>query len=149
MRRALVGSTLLALIGIAALEAQPPTPTRTPKAVRPSPTASKGASQGEAAPAGGSTARAGSGSSPVRSDSTALPAAQDKSPSQILSETAAQYDEIESAIESSFKKLTADQKDGIDELEAQIAAIDEQIQKLKEMQEKLKKMEGAVQEFNK
>jgi hypothetical protein len=57
----------------------------------------------------------------------------------------AQYDDLESAIESSYKKLTADQRGEIEELNAQIAAVNEQIRKLRAAQEKIKEVAAALE----
>lgn len=135
MRRGLAGSTLLALIGIAALQAQPPTPTRTPTAVKRAPT--PGAASG-----GSTTGRPGDGNAPVRTDSTVASPVGD--PSKALSDVSAQYGALESSIEAAYQRLSKEQKDGIDELEARIAEINEQIRQAQEMQEKLDKMMAAV-----
>jgi TolA-binding protein len=122
MRRALSGSLVLAVVGIAALEAQPPTPTRTPATARSSP---------------------GDGSAPLRSDSTPGPRAAP--PAQIISDVSAQYDSLERSIGETYQKLISEQKGEIEELQAEIAAVKEQLRQLHEAQEKLKKMAAAIQ----
>jgi hypothetical protein len=123
MKRALSGSLLLAVIEIAALQAQPPTPTptRLPAEARPV-----------------------DGNAPIRLDSTPGPRA---TPSQILADVSAQYDSLERAIEETYQKLVQEKRGEIQQLQEQMAALNDQIRQLRAAREKLKKMAAAIQSY--